>query len=120
MYVSQPNIDLGLYPISTLAVTWIATNLSPDSKRAIGMPLAYSIANISAVVSSQLYPSQQGPRYVQGNAVSAGLTVVAMFLYGACWLLLRRRNAIKAKMLAEGATTNGLEGDQSLASMYIL
>ncbi|KAL5326667.1 hypothetical protein ACEPPN_004356 [Leptodophora sp. 'Broadleaf-Isolate-01'] len=91
-----------------------------DSKRAIGMPLAYSIANISAVVSSQLYPSQQGPRYVQGNAVSAGLTVVAAFLYGSCWLLLRHRNAKKAKMIAEGATTNGLEGDQSLDSMYIL
>ncbi|KAH6719730.1 high-affinity nicotinic acid transporter-like protein [Leptodontidium sp. MPI-SDFR-AT-0119] len=119
-YAGMFILVLGLYPISTLAVTWIATNLSPDSKRAIGMPLAYSIANISAVVSSQLYPSQQGPRYVQGNAVSAGLTVVAAFLYGSCWLLLRHRNAKKAKMIAEGATTNGLEGDQSLDSMYIL
>ena len=110
----------GLYPISTLAVTWITNNLSPDSKRAIGMPFAYSIANISNLVSSQLYPSQQGPRYVQGNAVSAGLTVVAGFLYGACWLLLRRRNAKKTKMIAEGAATNGLEGDMSLESMYLL
>ncbi|KAE9970549.1 hypothetical protein BLS_004863 [Venturia inaequalis] len=110
----------GLYPISTLAVTWIATNLSPDSKRAIGMPFAYSIANISNLVSSQLYPTQQGPRYIQGNAVSAGLTVVAAFLYGSCWVLLKRRNAEKAKMIAEGATTNGLEGDRSLESMYIL
>ena len=118
--VSTTNIYLGLYPISTLAVTWISTNLSPDSKRAIGMPLAYSIGNISNVVSSQLYPTEQGPRYVQGNAVSAGLTVVAGLLYGSCWLLLWRRNAKKAKLLAEGATTNGLEGDQSLESMYIL
>lgn len=84
------------------------------------MPLAYSIGNVSAVVSSQLYPSQQGPRYIQGNAVSAGLTVVAGFLYGLCWLLLWRRNQKKAKLLAEGATTNSLEGDQSLESMYIL
>ena len=84
------------------------------------MPLAYSIANVSNVVSSQLYPSQQGPRYIQGNAVSAGLTVVAAFLYASCWFLLRRRNAKKAKFLAEGATTNGLEGDQSLDLMYIL
>jgi hypothetical protein len=101
-------------------MTWIATNLSPDSKRAFGLPFAYSIANVSNVVSSQLYPSQQGPRYIQGNAVSAGLTVVAGFLYAACWLLLKRRNAKKAKMIAEGATTNGLEGDQSFDTMYIL
>ena len=84
------------------------------------MPVAYSIGNLSALVSAQLYPSQQGPRYVQGNAVSAGLSVVAGILYGACWLLLKRRNAKKAKLIAEGATTNGLEGDMSLDSMYIL
>lgn len=96
-YAGMFILVLGLYPISTLAVTRIATKLSPDTKRAIGMPLAYSIANISAVVSSQLYPSQQGPRYVQGNAVSAGLTVVTTFLYGACWFLLCRRNVKKAK-----------------------
>ncbi|RDW60565.1 hypothetical protein BP6252_11948 [Coleophoma cylindrospora] len=119
-YAGMFVLVIGLYPISTLAVTWIATNLSPDSKRAIGMPFAYSIANVSNLISSQLYPTQQGPRYVQGNAVSAGLTVVAGFLYGACWLLLRYRNAKKEKLIAEGATTNGLEGDMSLDSMYIL
>jgi hypothetical protein len=101
-------------------VAWITSNLSPDDKRAIGMPLAYSFANISNVVSSNLYPIPQGPRYVQGNAVSAGLTVVAGFLYASCWALLRRRNTKKAKLIAEGATTNGKEGDMSLESMYIL
>jgi hypothetical protein len=84
------------------------------------MPLAYSIGNISNLVSSQLYPTQQGPRYIVGNSVSAGLTVVAAFLYGSCWLLLRIRNQKKAKMIAEGATTNGQEGDRSLDTMYIL
>ncbi|KAF1988406.1 high-affinity nicotinic acid transporter-like protein [Aulographum hederae CBS 113979] len=120
-YAGMLILVTGLYSISTLAVTWIATNLSPDSKRAVGMPLAYSIGNISNLVSSQLYPTNQGPRYVSGNAVSAGLTVVAAFLYAACWLLLRSRNAQKAKMIADGATDNGKEGDESLeAGMYIL
>jgi hypothetical protein len=118
--ISLSDIRSGIYPISTLAVTWISTNLSPDYKRAIGMPLAYSIGNVSAVVSSQLYPTQQGPRYIQGNAVSAGLTVVAGFLYGSCLCLLWYRNQKKARLIADGAITNGLEGDQSLESMYIL
>lgn len=119
-YAGMFILVIGLYSISTLAVTWLTTNISPDSKRAIGMPVAYSIANISAVVSSQLYPSAQGPLYIQGNAVSAGLTVVAVFLFGACWFLLRRRNMQKQKLLDQGATTNGKEGDQSLETMYIL
>ncbi|KUL89609.1 hypothetical protein ZTR_00610 [Talaromyces verruculosus] len=120
--VGTPNPHAGYAGmfILVLAVTWIATNLSPDDKRAIGMPVAYSIANISALVSSQLYPDQQGPRYIQGNAISAGLTVVAAFLYGGCWLLLKRRNAKKKRLIADGATTNGLEGDMSLGSTYIL
>lgn len=101
-------------------MTWIATNLAPDSKRAFGMPFAYSLGNLSGLVSSQLYPSQQGPSYVKGNAISAGLTIISGFLYGACYLVLRRRNANKAKLIAEGATTNGLEGDMSLDSMYHL
>jgi hypothetical protein len=84
------------------------------------MPLVYSIADASSLVSSQLYPSQQGPRYIIGNAVSAGLTVVAGLLYTASWLLLKRRNAEKAKLVADGATTNGREGDRSLDSVYIL
>jgi hypothetical protein len=75
---------------------------------------------VSNLVSGQLYPTNQGPRYVPGNAISAGLTIVAGFLYAACWFLLRRRNAKKEKMLAEGATDNGKEGDESLEFKYIL
>ncbi|KAH8886035.1 MFS general substrate transporter [Thozetella sp. PMI_491] len=110
----------GVYTISTLAVTWIATNVSPDGKRAVAMPFAYSIANLSSLVSSQLYPTDQGPRYVQGNAISAGLDIIAAFLYFACWMLLRRRNQQKEKLIAEGVTTNGYEDDRGLGTMYIL
>jgi hypothetical protein len=119
-YAGMFVLVVGLYPISTLAVTWITTNLAPDTKRAIGQPFAYSLANVSNLVSGQLYPTQQGPRYVPGNAISAGLTIVAGFLYFSCWVLLRRRNAKKAKMIANGATTNEKEGDQALDFTYIL
>ena len=84
------------------------------------MPFASSIGNLSNFMSPQLYPTQQGPRYIQGNAVSAGLTVVAALLYGSCWFLLRNRNIKKEKLIAEGATTNGLEGDLALDHKYIL
>lgn len=119
-YAAMFILVLGIYPTSTLCVTWIAGTLAPDDKRAFGMPFADSIGNLSNFVSSQLYPAQQGPRYVQGNAVSAGLTVVAGFLYGSCWLILRNRNNKKEKLIAEGATTNGLEGDLALDHKYIL
>lgn len=111
---------LGLYPISTLAITWATNTFAPDSKRAIAMPTVFTMADISSMVSSQLYPSTQKPRYIQGNAVSAGLTCIAAFLYTASWYMLRRRNMKKKKLIAEGATTNNMEGDRSLDTMYML
>jgi hypothetical protein len=99
---------------------WVATNVSPDGKRAVAMPFAYSIANLSSLVSAQLYPTTQGPRYVQGNSISAGLDLVAAGLYFSCWMLLRHRNNKKEKLKAEGATTNGYEDDRSLGFKYIL
>lgn len=96
----------------------MGTNVSPDNKRAISLPFYYSLANISNLVSAQLYPSQHGPRYIPGNATSAGLEVIAACLYLASWWVLRRRNAKKAKLIAEGATTNGQEGDRGLDFTY--
>ncbi|PVH82171.1 high-affinity nicotinic acid transporter-like protein [Cadophora sp. DSE1049] len=119
-YAAMFILVLGIFPTSTLVVSWVAGTLAPDDKRAFGMPFASSIGNLSNFVSSQLYPTQQGPRYIQGNAVSAGLTVVAGFLYSSCWLLLRSRNLKKEKLAGEGATTNGLEGDLALDHKYIL
>ncbi|KPI36955.1 putative transporter [Cyphellophora attinorum] len=119
-YAAMFILVLGIYPISTLAVTWAAGTLAPDDKRAIGMPLASSIGNLSNFVSSQLYPTQQGPRYRQGNGVSAGLVVVAAGLYGSIWFMLRRRNLQKEKLISEGATDNGKMGDQALGHVYIL
>lgn len=72
------------------------------------------------MISAQLYPTEQGPRYIQGNAISAALTVLAAVLYSASWLLLKYRNVKKAKLIADGVTSNGHEGDRSLETMYIL
>lgn len=101
-------------------VTWVATNLMPDDKRSVALPVFYSIGNLSGLVSSQLYLSYDGPRYIMGSATSAGLEVVFVGWVIAAWLLLRRRNARKEKLVAEGATTNGLEGDMPLGFKYCL
>ena len=55
-----------------------------------------------------------------GNGISAGLEVISVVFIFLTWLLLRKRNAEKEKMLADGATTNGMEGDRALDFKYIL
>ena len=55
-----------------------------------------------------------------GNSVSAAMEAIAAVLVACTWLLLRRRNAKKEKLLGEGATTNGLEGDMAIGFKYCL
>lgn len=119
-YFAMFLLATGCYAISTIVVAWVATNLMPDDKRSVALPVFYSIGNLSGLVSSNLYPTNDGPRYVMGNSISAGLEVVFVGFVLAGWLLLRRRNAKKDKLVAEGATTNGLEGDKSLGFKYSL
>lgn len=55
-----------------------------------------------------------------GNAVSLGMEFVAMLGIVAIYLLLRYRNNEKQRLIAQGATDNGKEGDQALEFKYIL
>jgi hypothetical protein len=92
----------------------------PDHKRSIALPFFYSMGNLSGLVSSQLYPTSHGPRYVVGMATSCGLETIAVGFFISVWFLLRRRNAKKAKLEAEGATSNGFEDDRGLGFTYKL
>ncbi|KAF2799763.1 MFS general substrate transporter [Melanomma pulvis-pyrius CBS 109.77] len=117
-YFAMFILSIGVYAISTIIVSWVASNIMPDHKRSVALPVFYSIGNLSGLVSSQLYPTSQGPRYVVGNATSAGLECVAVFFFVSVWFLLRRRNARKEQLALEGATTNGQEGDQGVGFEY--
>lgn len=110
----------GIYAYNANLFTWTANNVKPDHKRSVSIPLISSIASCSGFVSSQIYPSSQGPRYIQGNSISLAMEFIA----GVCILLLglvyRHRNNEKAKRIAEGSTDNGKEGDRALDFTYIL
>ncbi|KAM0286463.1 hypothetical protein ACHAQH_000889 [Verticillium albo-atrum] len=119
-YVAMFILVTGVYSFSCLMMTWVATNLVPDYKRSVGLPIFASIGNCSGLVAGQLYPKSQSPRYIMGNSISAGLEAVAAVFVALTWLLLRRRNQQKEKMIAEGATSNGMEGDRGLDFKYDL
>jgi MFS transporter, ACS family, DAL5 transporter family protein len=119
-YAAMFILVLGVYSFSCLMMSWVATSLVPDYKRSVGLPLFAFIGNCSGIVSGQLYPPRQGPRYVMGNSISAGLEVIAAIFVVITWFLLRKRNQKKEKMIAEGAATNGFEDDRGLDFKYIL
>lgn len=55
-----------------------------------------------------------------GNSVSMAMEFLALSGILAIYLLLRSRNLKKQKLIREGVTDNGQEGDRALDFEYIL
>ncbi|KAL2206340.1 MFS general substrate transporter [Sarocladium strictum] len=110
----------GVYTYNAILVAWVSNNVKPDHKRSAALPLFISIANVSGVAASQVYPAFTAPRYILGNAISLGMEFLAACGIVVIWFILRRRNQVKAKQVAEGITDNGEAGDKSLDFKYIL
>lgn len=51
-----------VYTYNTILVAWVSNNIKPDHKRSAALPFFISIASISGVVSSQVYPNNTAPR----------------------------------------------------------
>lgn len=71
------------------------------------------------MAASQIYPIQDAPRYVKGNAISLGGEVIALVCVGLIYVLLKYRMRQKAKLLAMGKDSNGKEDDRSLDFEYV-
>lgn len=102
----------GVYPYNTLILTWVTNNLQNEHVRSVGIPLLISIANISGVASSQIYPASDKPRYVMGNSVSLGMEAIALASIACIYLLLRYRN--------KRSSDQGMEEDGSKSFKFIL
>ena len=55
-----------------------------------------------------------------GNSISLGMVFASMVGIAGIYLLLRRRNLKKQRLIDQGAMTNGHEDDKALDFKYIL
>ena len=109
----------GIYPYNSMIITWVSNNIIPEHKRAVAIPLFFSLANCAGFISSQIYPASDGPRFIAGNGVSLGVEVVSAVAAGLMILLCRRRNLQKKRLISEGVTDNGRIDDRGLDFVYI-
>lgn len=108
---------IGIYPFNCIMLAWFSTNVSPDHKRSVGLAIAASIANVSGVLSGQIYPPGDAPRYISGNAVSLGLEFVSLIGVGVIFVLLKWKLAAKRRAIEEGKVSTK-EGDEALDFVY--
>jgi len=74
----------GTYTTIGIVIAWYAHNLGSETKRATGTPLYMAIGQCGSILGSHLFPSTEGPRYIKGFSVLAGL----LFVGAICALIL--------------------------------
>ncbi|ODN96459.1 hypothetical protein L198_04173 [Cryptococcus wingfieldii CBS 7118] len=105
-------------------ISWSAGTFGNHYKRATSMGFIFSLGNSGGIISSQVYRSQDTPRYLVGHGVTFGFTVICFISSVIMYFGLRRENRRREKLYGpppapgnhhewdseEGKTKWGLEG----------
>jgi hypothetical protein len=92
-YVGTFFAAAGIYPATALSLSWPCINVSGQTKRAVATAMQISIGNCGAVLGTQLYRANMGPRYILGHSFALAYLLGNAFVAGLIWVLLRRENA---------------------------
>ncbi|KAI5856748.1 MFS general substrate transporter [Durotheca rogersii] len=82
----------GIYPATGLVLSWPAINVSGQTKRAIANAMQISIGNLGAVMGTQLYRANDGPRFVVGHACALGYLLANAVVVSILGLRLKKEN----------------------------
>jgi uncharacterized BrkB/YihY/UPF0761 family membrane protein len=82
----------GVFPAVALTFTWVTDNQGSASKRGAGLVIFGMIGQTGSIAGSRFFPSEEGPFYVKGMAISAGLLFFAAILVQILRFLMSREN----------------------------
>ena len=66
-YARAVVVATGVFPSGVIILSWLANNVSGQTKRATAHAMQISIGNLGAVIGTQLFRSKWGPRYFVGH-----------------------------------------------------
>ncbi|KAK6436803.1 hypothetical protein LTR95_007004 [Oleoguttula sp. CCFEE 5521] len=92
----------GIYPSIALALSWPAINVSGQTKRATANAMQITIGNLGAVIGTQLYRANDGPRYIVGHSVALACLIGNIADVGTIWFGLQRENSKRDREEREG------------------
>lgn len=91
----------GMYGGFPPLISWIANNIAPSSKRAVGMALVISVGNMGAIMGSNIYLAREVPKYPTGFGGSfamLGLAIITVLVLRFAFL---RENKKRDELIAE-------------------
>ncbi|KAF1837939.1 MFS general substrate transporter [Decorospora gaudefroyi] len=117
-------VAMGLYVCVGLPLAWLPTNLPRYGKRTTATGLQLSIGNCAGIMSAFIYPTESGPRYIKGHAITMAMVGFAIICYAILWFTLSRINSRRKKgeeeHLVEGMSEDDVAemGDESPRFRY--
>lgn len=119
-------VATGLYVIVGLPLAWLPNNTPRYGKRTTANGMQLTTGNTAGIMSSFIYPSTAGPRYIKGNAVSLSLVGMSTCIYAVLWFWFARENKKREegplKPIHEGLSEDELAelGDDSPRFKYTI
>ncbi|SCV73313.1 BQ2448_7239 [Microbotryum intermedium] len=94
------------------SIAWIGNNFPNRTKRSAAMGLFFSVGNSGGIVASVVYFKQDAPRFIRGQSVGIGFTLMALVLSLGLTLHLGSEN--RAKDAKYGTVQEGDEDFEQL------
>ncbi|KAI9927487.1 hypothetical protein MW887_003102 [Aspergillus wentii] len=85
-------ICAGVFPAVSLAFTWVTDNQGSASKRGGGLVVFGMLGQAGSIAGSRFFPEEEGPYYVKGMGISAGLLFFAAIVTMVLRVLLAWEN----------------------------
>ncbi|KAH7883131.1 MFS general substrate transporter [Phlebopus sp. FC_14] len=85
----------GSYAAFPGVVSWLGNNLSGQYKRGVGMALHIGIGNLSGAISSNIYRSQDSPRFLLGHGLELMFVGIGFISVPIVVLLYKRINHVR-------------------------
>lgn len=103
----------GIYPAVAIVLSWPANNVSGQTKRATANAMQISIGILGAVLGTQLYRANDGPRFFLGHGFALGYLAANIPVVGTLWVILRAENR-KRDRGERNARVDGIGDDEWL------
>lgn len=87
----------GIYPATAIVLSWPSNNVSGQTKRCTANAMQISIGNLGAVLGTQLYRSNDGPRFKLGHGFALGYLCANIIVVSILWAVLRSENSRRAR-----------------------
>ncbi|KAJ1707707.1 MFS transporter [Aspergillus flavus] len=125
-YFAMILVCIGLYPTHPATTSWLANNLAPSGRRAIGLALSICIGNSGGVIGSYMYMDKEAPTYYTGFGLSlafGGSGLIVALLLELSYIYANRKKANESEAeIRERYTDDELlaMGDKSPLFKYTL